>query len=81
MPIYITNQEADELARELSAETGETITDVVIQALRERRDRLHGPTREERIARMTAIADRTAALLDGKRIDVNELYDEYGAPE
>jgi antitoxin VapB len=79
--IYITNQEAEDLARELSAATGETITDTVIHALRERRDRLREPSRQERIARLMEISDRAAAIIAGRPIDFEELYDESGLPK
>jgi antitoxin VapB len=81
VPIYITNQEAEDLARELSAVTGETITDTVLHALRERRDRLRAPSRKERIARLMDISDRAAAIIAGRPIDVDHLYDEWGLPK
>lgn len=39
MAITLTHPEADKLARELAAYTGETITQAVLNALRERLDR------------------------------------------
>ncbi len=81
MAIYITNPEAEELARELAAQTGETITDVVIAALRDRRDRLREPTREERLARLRAISEQSAAIIAKRPLDFDELYDEFGAPK
>jgi hypothetical protein len=80
MPIYITNQEAEDLARELAAASGQTITDVVIQALRDRRDRLREPSREERMARLRAISDRTSAIIAGRPIDMGEIHDDFGSP-
>jgi hypothetical protein len=41
MALSIKSDEADQLARELAAETGETLTDAVVIALRERLDREH----------------------------------------
>jgi antitoxin VapB len=81
MPIYIANQEAEDLARELAAATGETITDVVIHALRDRRDRLRKPSREERMARLLEISDRSAAIIAGRPVETDELYDEFGLPK
>ncbi len=81
MAIYITNSEAEQLARELAAQTGETITDVVIAALRDRRDRLREPTREERLHRLREITERSAAIIGNRPIDFNDLYDEFGAPK
>jgi hypothetical protein len=80
MPLYINNAEAEELARQLAAESGETITDVVIGALRDRRDSLRRPTRRERVARLNAIADHAAALANGRTVDIDELYDDDGLP-
>jgi len=40
----IKHEEADRLARELSAPTGETLTEAVLNALRERLQRERGPT-------------------------------------
>jgi antitoxin VapB len=42
MALSIKHPEADRLARELAAETGESITDAVLAALRERVARLRG---------------------------------------
>ncbi len=81
MAIYITNPEAEELARELAAQTGETITDVVIAALRDRRERLREPTREERLQRLRAITEQSAALIANRRVNFDDLYDEFGAPK
>jgi antitoxin VapB len=36
MPLYIKNNEADRLARELAATTGASLTDAIIEALRDR---------------------------------------------
>ena len=41
MALSIKSDEADQLARELAAETGETLTEAVVIALRERLDREH----------------------------------------
>jgi antitoxin VapB len=81
MAIYITNPEAEELARELAAQTGETITDVVIAALRDRRDRLREPSRDERLQRLRAITEQSAAIIAGRRVDFDDLYDEFGVPK
>jgi antitoxin VapB len=80
MPIYRTNQEAEDLAREVAALTGETITDAVIEALRDRREKLRGPSHAELRARLLAITSRTAAAIGGRAVDADGLYDESGAP-
>ncbi len=81
MAIYIANPEAEELARELAAQTGETITDVVIAALRDRRDRLREPTRAERLHRLREITEQSAAIIAKRPIDFDDLYDEFGVPK
>jgi antitoxin VapB len=45
MALSIKTEEADRLARELAAATGETLTDAVTNALRERLDRVRSSTR------------------------------------
>ena len=60
MALSIKTEEADRLARELARLHGETITEAVTVALRERRDRDRAKprTKEEKLAAMQAILDR-----------------------
>ncbi len=81
MPIYITNPEAEALAREVAEAAGETITDAVIAALRDRRDKLRQPSKAERLARLREISKRSAAIIAGRTVDFDELYDQWGAPK
>ncbi len=83
MALSIKDPEADRLARELAARTGETLTEVVVVALRERLARETGrtrpiPLREE----LAAIRARCAALpvLDARTEDEILGYDERGLP-
>jgi len=82
MPLNIKHPEADRLARELAEKTGETITEVVIGALRERLAREEGrlslPTLAEEIL---AIGRRCAALPDLDLRSPEEIvgYDQHGA--
>lgn len=55
MALSIKSDEADRLARELAAETGETLTETVVIALEERLDR-------ERAKRSASIRTRLARL-------------------
>ena len=84
MSLYIRNEEADRLARELAARTGLSLTDVVTAALRERLERTPPKprTRGEKLAFVRAIQDRVAALpvLDPREPD-DMLYDEHGLPK
>jgi antitoxin VapB len=62
MALNIKDEGADRLARELAAETGESITTAVSVAVRERLERLRGAVpRERRREELTRIAARSAA--------------------
>ena len=85
MALNIRDPEAQELARELAAATGETMTQAVIKALRERLERLRSGqlvSRRERAARLMAHGRRFAALpvLDPRSPDQLVGYDEAGLP-
>jgi antitoxin VapB len=83
MAINIKDSETDTLAREVANRTGETITDAIRTALRERLQRLIGrykaPTTRERI---DEILHRVDALprLDDRSEDEILGYDERGIP-
>jgi antitoxin VapB len=84
MALSIKNDEADRLARELAARTGETLTDAVVIALAERLERETARARRRRsvAAELTAIRQRCARLprLD-ERPEAEILgYDNDGAP-
>ena len=84
MPLSIKAPETDRLARELAATTGETITDAVIVAMRERLER-EKRKREDKtalLAEIRAIADYCASLpmLDTRSEDEILGYDENGIP-
>lgn len=83
MALSIKHEEADRLARELADRTGETLTEAVVVALRERLARVRGrtqarPLREE----LAAIRARVATLpvLDPRPGDEILGYDEHGLP-
>lgn len=76
----IKNPEADRLARELAAATGESLTDAVLVALRERLDReRRRPGIGERLRRL---ADETSRLpvVDPRPADEILGYDQHGLP-
>ncbi len=83
MTLNIKNAEADRLARELAELTGETLTEALTIALRERLERESGRKRalglREEIAR---IQERVARLpLLDRRTDEDIIgYDEDGLP-
>ena len=62
MALNIKDEDADRLARELAAETGESITTAVTVAVRERLERLRGAVpRDQRRHVLMQIAQRSAA--------------------
>jgi antitoxin VapB len=84
MALNIKDDEVDRLARQLAKRTGETITDAVRTALKERLQRLPAARGAPLSERLMAIARRTAALprlsdKTGKEL-MDELYDEDGLP-
>ncbi len=85
MPLSIKNPEADQLARTLAQRTGETITQVVIAALRERlaRQRQNEQAVENLVEDVMDIGRHCAALplLDARTPDEIIGYDEHGLPQ
>jgi antitoxin VapB len=82
MALSIKSDEADRLARELAAETGETLTEAVMLALRERLDRQHArhdASMRMRLARLTADV-ATLPVADGRTPEDIIGYDDAGVP-
>jgi antitoxin VapB len=83
MPLNIRNKQTEQLATALAKLTGETKTEAVTQALRERLERTRR-TRSKRRLRdeIEKIAARCAALpvLDARQADDIVGYDEHGIP-
>jgi antitoxin VapB len=83
MALSIKHPDADRLARQLAARTGETLTDAIINALRERLRREQGRVRGPRLRdELRAIRQRCAALPVKDRRSADEIlgYDEAGMP-
>jgi len=84
MPISIKAPEADRLARELAAITGETITGAVIVAMRERlvREERKQQNSDALLEEIRAISHHCASLpvLDTRSDDEILGYDENGIP-
>ncbi len=82
MALSIKNDQADRLARELAARTGETLTEAVVKALAERLARESGRGRRQRRVseELAAIRERCAHLprLDTRPEDEILGYDEQG---
>jgi antitoxin VapB len=83
MTLNIKNPETHELARKLAAQTGETMTRAVTEALRERLARLtRGGKPQSTADELLAIGRRCAATLKGKPVDHGSLlYDKSGLPK
>lgn len=84
MALSIKHPEADRLARELAARTGETLTDAVLNALRERLRRQEGRLQPRRLRdQIREIRKRCSALpvLDDRGPDEILGYDETGIPD
>jgi antitoxin VapB len=85
MHLNIKNHEVHELAKELAELTGESMTEAVLVALRERlaRERNTEERLQERMAVLTAIGRDVAERLgpEWRAMDVDAwLYDENGLP-
>ena len=84
MPISIKAPEADRLARDLAAVTGESITVAVTIAMRERLKREERKREDKRqlIADIVALADHYASLpvFDARTEDEIMGWDENGLP-
>ncbi len=80
-PLNIKDPRAYELAKTLAGRTGETLTQTVVVALRERLERLKRlPPGRDLAAEMKAIADRVCALpvQDDRSEDEILGYNERG---
>lgn len=81
MALSIKHPDADRLARELAARTGESLTEAVLVALRERLARETGRTQPISLRdELAAIRHRCAALpvLDNRPAEKILGYDEVG---
>ena len=83
MALSIKHPEADQLARELAAETGESLTDAVIAALRERLERQRGQRGRRRLREDIARIQQRYQQLpirDARSADDILGYDDLGLP-
>ena len=77
----IKDPEAHRLAQQISRATGETMTRVVTEALRERLSRLERRSARASVEELLAIAERAASHVKRPYVDHAELlYDEHGLP-
>lgn len=86
MALSIKNRKADRLARELAELTGETLTDAVTNALRERLERWQRRSRKGRRSlseELLEIGRRCSRLdvLDDREASLILAYDDNGLPD
>ena len=82
-PLNIRNEETEQLATALSKLTGETKTEAVTQALRERLIRVRRARTKRRLADdldEIALHCSTLPLRDARNADAIMGYDEHGLP-
>lgn len=80
--LNVKDPEVHRLAREIADRTGETLTGAVLEALRERRERLGTRDADALAADLKAIARRAAAHIRRPYLDhAAFLYDERGLPK
>ena len=83
MALNIKNPEVDVIARRLAETTGESITEAVLKALRERLEREEGRKRVLSLKEeLMEIGHRCASLPDFDTRSPDEIigYDEHGVP-
>ena len=82
MALSIKTEEAERLARELAAATGETLTDAVTNALRERLDRVRSSTRMDIAERLNRLSLEYSAMPVADDRTPEEIlgYDQNGLP-
>lgn len=82
MALNIKRAETERLARKLAQRTGESVTDAIDRAVRERLERLAPSDAADRLVRMRAVLAEMGPLGPGptrEQIDA-EMYDEWGLP-
>lgn len=82
MALSIKSPEAEALARQVAALTGEGLTEAITTALRERLEHLEQERTRGLAAQLDEIARRCAGLpdLDPRTADEIIGYDEHGVP-
>lgn len=80
--LSIKSVEAEQLARQISAMTGEGLTEAIANALRERLEHLKRCQQRRLSGQLDEIALRCAALPDADRRSPDDIigYDEHGIP-
>lgn len=83
MALHIVNAEANALARELAALTGQSLSAAVVEALREKLQRVRGErSQTARLEKMREIAARSRrkCKMDNRSPEAIIGYDDHGLP-
>jgi len=82
MSLNVKDPEAHRLAVAIAERTGESLTKVVIESLRERYSKLEQRRTKATLPELIAIAKRAAKSVKRPYVDHGELlYDEHGLPK
>lgn len=82
MSLNVKDPEAYRLASEIARETGDSLTKVVIDSLRDRREKLAARNRKPSLEELMAIARRASRAVKRPYVDHGDLlYDENGLPK
>jgi antitoxin VapB len=80
--LNVKDPEAHRLAQAIADETGESLTRVVIESLRERHAKLEKRKAKARLEDLMAIAKRASRAVKRPYVDHGELlYDDQGLPK
>jgi len=74
--VHIRNAEAAQLARALARQTGRTIGEVVLDALRQYRPHPMPPEHDNQVARWRRLLRRDRARLTRPEVPIEAFYDE-----
>jgi antitoxin VapB len=82
LSLNVKDPEAHRLAKAIARETGESLTKVVVESLRERHERLEKRKGKASLAELMAIAKRASRAVKRPHIEhAKLLYDEHGLPK
>ena len=82
MSLNVKDPEAHRLAQAIANATGETLTEAVIEALRERYERLQVRRGKASVEELSAIARRASTQVTHPYLDhAKFLYDDRGLPK
>ena len=82
MSLNVKDPEAHRLAQAIARETGESLTRVVVESLRERRAKIEKRKDKASLAELMAIAKRASRAVKRPYVEHGQLlYDEHGLPK